>query len=52
MKRLIREHVPDVLMVCGAAALCYGAWLAWPPAGWMLLGAAITLAGLAAAGGA
>jgi hypothetical protein len=24
--------------IAGTMALAYGAWLAWPPAGWMTLG--------------
>jgi hypothetical protein len=30
--------LPDVLLVAGALCLSYGAWLAWNPAGFIVLG--------------
>ncbi|WP_066339218.1 hypothetical protein [Azohydromonas lata] len=37
------RHVPDVLGVCGASAIAYGASLIYVPAGW-IVGGAIALA--------
>ena len=31
----IKTALPDILMVGGAAALAYGAWLSYPPAGFI-----------------
>jgi hypothetical protein len=30
--------LPDVLLVAGALSVSYGAWLAWHPAGFIVLG--------------
>ena len=38
--------LPDSLLVGGAAALAYGAWLAYPPAGYIVGGALTLLAGV------
>jgi len=38
MKNL-KALVPDVLLTGGAAAIAYGAWLAWAPAGFLVGGA-------------
>lgn len=37
MKNL-KALVPDVLLIGGAAAIAYGAWLAWSPAGFIVGG--------------
>lgn len=37
---------PDVLLLAGAASLSYGAWLAWPPAGFIVAGALLIVAAL------
>jgi hypothetical protein len=39
----------DALMVAGAAGVSYGAWLAWPPAGWIIGGLLLIAAGVVAA---
>ncbi|GAA5076640.1 hypothetical protein HNP84_007334 [Thermocatellispora tengchongensis] len=36
--RVLRQAGPGLV---GLASVSYGAWLAWPPAGWMTLGALI-----------
>ncbi|PWC89830.1 hypothetical protein TSH100_04110 [Azospirillum sp. TSH100] len=35
----------DLVGVAGAGAITYGAWLAWPPAGF-IVGGSLTLAGV------
>lgn len=45
----MKKLLPDVLLLLGAGSLTYGAWLAWPPAGYlvagvMLIGGGIQLA--------
>ena len=45
----IKELVPDTLLVFGAAILSYGAWLAWPPAGYITAGILSILGGIMAA---
>ncbi len=40
--KLIRTLLPDVLMLAGTAAVSYGAWLVYEPAGYIVAGA-ITL---------
>jgi hypothetical protein len=45
MMPILRELTADTLATLGAAALSYGAWLAWAPAGFMTLG--VCLAGAA-----
>ena len=37
MKRII-EWLPDALMVSGASAIAYGAWLIYAPAGFVVGG--------------
>jgi hypothetical protein len=41
-----RDIVPDVLLVGGAASVAYGAWLTFPPAGFVLAGLFAMYAGL------
>lgn len=41
--------VPDVLMVTGTGAIAYGAWMVYPPAGWLAGGALVLTAGVLAA---
>lgn len=41
-----RLGAPDLLAAAGAALLAYGAWRAWAPAGFMVLGAAMILAAI------
>lgn len=42
----MKNILPDVLLIAGAGSLAYGAWLAWPPAGYMVAGALVVIAGL------
>lgn len=37
---------PDVLLIAGAGSLSYGAWLAYPPAGFIIAGLLAIFAGL------
>lgn len=39
----LKKIVPDVLFVAGAASLSYGAWLIYPPFGFMVPGAIAVL---------
>lgn len=39
------QYLPDVLLIAGAAAVSYGAWSAWPPAGFMAGGFLLLVAG-------
>ena len=40
------KHLPDVLMLAGAASSSFGAWMAWPPAGFLLAGALLLAGGI------
>ncbi len=40
------SFLPDVLLIAGAASLSFGAWLAWPPAGFMVGGSLLLMAGV------
>lgn len=42
----MKKHLPDVLMIAGAGSLSYGAWSAWQPAGFLVAGALLIVAGL------
>ena len=42
----MKKLLPDLLLVAGAASLAFGAWLAWPPAGFIVAGALALVAGL------
>lgn len=46
MRQLLTKLLPDVLLVAGAAAVAYGAWLAYPPAGFVVGGALSLYAGV------
>jgi hypothetical protein len=46
MRDLLKKIVPDVLLLAGAGSVAYGAWLAYPPAGYLVGGAFAILAGL------
>ena len=39
-------HLPDILLVAGAAAVCVGLWQAWPPLAWIVGGAVAIAVGL------
>lgn len=49
MKKLIQSMLPDALMTAGAAAVSYGAWLVYEPAGFIVGGALLVVAGVMAA---
>ena len=51
MKKLIQSLLPDALMIMGASAISYGAWLIYQPAGYVVGGAFIMAAGILAARG-
>lgn len=42
------ERMAGALVICGAASLSFGAWLAWHPAGFIVGGALGLAAGLRA----
>jgi hypothetical protein len=42
----MKKHLPDVLLVAGSASVSYGAWVAWPPAGFLVAGALLIIAGI------
>lgn len=42
----MKQVLPDILLLMGAASLSYGAWLAWPPAGYLVAGALLLVTGL------
>ncbi len=42
----LKSLAPDVLLVAGAAGVSYGAWLAYPPAGFIVAGVLAIVAGL------
>jgi len=46
MRQALLKLLPDLLLVAGAAGLSYGAWLAYPPAGYVVGGALAIIAGL------
>lgn len=43
--RLVEGWLPDLLMVCGAGAVAYGAGLVYPPAGFIVGGLFLLAAG-------
>ncbi|MGE3346064.1 MAG: hypothetical protein AB7I35_01375 [Ramlibacter sp.] len=44
-----RRYMPDALMLLGAASVAYGAWLVYPPAGFIVAGGLSLAAGVLAA---
>lgn len=44
--RLLKNLAPDAMLVAGAAAVSYGAWLVYQPAGIIVGGAFLIYAGL------
>lgn len=46
MLAAVAGAVPDALMMAGAGGLSYGAWLVYEPAGWMVGGGLVLVAGL------
>lgn len=45
-RALVSRHLPDVLMTAGGCAITYGAWLIYEPAGAIVGGALLLIAGL------
>jgi len=46
MKRFFTSILPDILMLAGAAGISYGAWLVYQPAGFLVGGGLVLLAGV------
>jgi hypothetical protein len=42
----MKKVLPDILLVLGAGSLSCGAWLAWPPAGYLVAGVLLLIAGI------
>jgi hypothetical protein len=42
----LQSLLPDLLLVAGAAGVAYGAWMAYPPAGFVVGGALAIVAGM------
>ena len=42
----MKKLLPDALLIAGAASISFGAWMAWPPAGWLVAGALSIIAGV------
>ncbi len=42
----MKKHIPDALLLLGSGSLSYGAWLAWPPAGYLVAGVLLMIAGI------
>ncbi len=40
------KYLPDLLLIAGAGALCYGSWLVYQPAGFIVGGILVIYAGL------
>jgi hypothetical protein len=45
-RRLSPDLAWDCLALCGLALVVWGAWMAWPPLGPIILGAALLAAGV------
>jgi hypothetical protein len=45
VKKNLMSMLPDALMVAGAAAVSYGAWAIYPPAGYIVGGVIMAGAG-------
>lgn len=46
MRQALKTYLPDALLLAGAAGVSYGCWLAWQPAGYIVGGALVLVAGL------
>lgn len=42
----MKKLLPDILLVAGALSVSYGAWLAWHPAGFIVLGMMVMYAAI------
>ncbi len=43
---LLKKYAPDSMIVAGAVAVSYGAWLVYDPAGFIVAGLLMAYAGL------
>lgn len=43
---ILKKYAPDALIVAGAAAVSYGAWSVYEPAGFIVAGLLMAYAGL------
>ena len=46
----MKKYLPDALLIAGAASVSFGAWMAWPPAGFIIAGVLAIVAALKLAG--
>jgi hypothetical protein len=44
--KFVKSLIPDLVMIAGWAAMSYGAWIIYPPAGFLLGGGLALLAGI------
>lgn len=44
--KTLTKLAPDLMLIAGAAAVSYGAWAVYPPAGWIVAGAFTIYAGM------
>jgi predicted ABC-type exoprotein transport system permease subunit len=42
----MKKLLPDVMIVAGALCVSYGAWLAWHPAGFIVIGSLAIVAAI------
>ena len=42
----MKTYLPDLMLISGAVSISFGAWLAWPPAGYLVAGVLLIFAGL------
>lgn len=42
----MKQHIPDLMIISGAACVSYGAWLVFEPAGFITFGLLTLLAGI------
>lgn len=52
LRAALGSNLPDLLLVGGAASMAYGAWLVYPPAGFITGGVLLLVAGIIASRGA
>jgi hypothetical protein len=49
VNKIVKSLLPDALMVAGAAAISYGAWLIYQPTGFLVGGGFLLAGGVMAA---
>ena len=42
----MKKHIPDALLIAGAGLISFGAWLVYQPAGFMVGGLMVLVAGV------